>query len=58
MIIKPPSEADIISTRGAVKLANEQRLIASWLPPASESAPVGEEDEDEDDLEGGVDSEL
>ncbi|KAL8855371.1 MAG: hypothetical protein Q9198_010850, partial [Flavoplaca austrocitrina] len=32
-----PSEADIIFNRANVALAKSQRLVASWLPPPTDS---------------------
>ncbi|KAF2396262.1 hypothetical protein EJ06DRAFT_250665 [Trichodelitschia bisporula] len=42
---KGPSEADIVFNRASVALASSQRLIASWLPPATDTGPTKTEEE-------------
>ena len=37
MATPTPAEADIIAARANVALARDQRLVASWLPPRTES---------------------
>ena len=51
-----PSEGDLVAARAAVKFAELQRKVASWLPPRTEeerAREAAQEDEDEEEFEVG-----
>ncbi|KAK4570371.1 hypothetical protein LTR86_002451 [Recurvomyces mirabilis] len=59
MATKPPTQAEVAQNRNAVKLARDQRIIQSWLPPATateqSTATTQETDDDDQDFSGMMD---
>ncbi|KAK3679304.1 hypothetical protein LTR78_000865 [Recurvomyces mirabilis] len=61
MATKPPTLAEVAQNRNAVKLARDQRIIQSWLPPATatgESTVTTQETYDNDQDFSGMMDEL
>lgn len=53
-----PSEADVIFNRANIALARSQRLVASWLPPRTETAKqAGESGSNEGSGKGNLEDE-